>query len=535
MRSGAARLVAGVSLLLLLLGLSLKDYDSFQLGTYQDDAKYVVLARSIAFAKPYSLSVGPGTPLPTGYPFVFPLLLAPFTKLFPDAPETMKVLSLVATLVSVSLLLWGWPLLSPTTSRWWGVGVAGCWAVAPNVVGQTRMVMSDALFTTFVLATLLLVEHCARRGGRASGCSIALGLSMTLALFTRTVGVVLCLAVMLRLCRLPGRRFLEHVVGILVGGAAVLVPVLLCTTVTPANLVPFRYLGTFRQPSVRGVDAAEDVLAVRFARGVREYAQRQLREIVVPFGGGRRETAFGQGLGMSDLPSAIGLLVTGLVVLGCLSQLFGGGLAPSVLLFEVPYVTAILFWHYRSSRFLYPIQPFLLDQLFTGVGVLGARVLPRTARAGRLGNVFVGGAFTVITCGAVYKDVQPADDSRQHARDFRVGTSWLKDHSAPDAVVMAQQSPAIHLYSDRRIVDYPAVRSASELEQALRDLGVNYILVAPDLTWRVDVAPRYDDYTSGTFLPFVEALATAGKLTLVYESDPKDRVCIYRVEAMAAP
>jgi hypothetical protein len=57
--------------------LSLRDYQSYQVGFYQDDASYAVLTESLVRGPAYGYINEPGYPGPTRYPFGFPLILAP--------------------------------------------------------------------------------------------------------------------------------------------------------------------------------------------------------------------------------------------------------------------------------------------------------------------------------------------------------------------------------------------------------------------------------------------------------------------------
>src|SRR5918911_1496349 len=59
-------------ILITSIALSLSNYDSFQLGSYMDDASYAVLAKSIVHSHTYGLINTPGQPASTRYPFGFP-------------------------------------------------------------------------------------------------------------------------------------------------------------------------------------------------------------------------------------------------------------------------------------------------------------------------------------------------------------------------------------------------------------------------------------------------------------------------------
>ena len=523
---------AWAALLILITGLSLKDYNSFQLGTYMDDSRYVVLARSIAFADTYALKIGPAPPRPTGYPFGFPLLLAPFAKLFSEAPERMQLIGLLATLLNASLLFWGWPLLSRVKSRWWALAVASLYAVAPLTFGHTRMVMSEPIFTTFALVALLLVERCLQREQSTWGHSLALGLALTFVLFTRHVGVALCAAVLLRLILSPTGRSLRNLGGILAGALSLLIPVLLLTPVMSHDLVPRRPWRHFFQPSARIVTTEEDPFTARFTRGIQIYAQHHLRAAVIPLGGGSRETEFGHALGLRDLPSLTGLAATGLVLLGAASQLFRRDLRPAVLLFEGMYLLTILLWYYRAPRLLYPIQPFLVYQLLVGIRlitswILRSRVIAQRAGT-RLPDVAVVTVVATFFLVSLYKDLH-VPHSHEYVRDFHVGTTWLKERTPPDAVVMAQWPETVHLYASRQTVPYPTAESTAELAHFLSQYDVDYVFVEPAVQWDPNGVRRYDKAMQ-LLLRLLAPLEAIGRLTLVYESSPKEKVRIYHVQ-----
>jgi hypothetical protein len=526
MRRGfAPALGAWLALLAVLAGLSLRGYGLFQVGTYADDSKYVLLARSLVSADRYALLTGPAPPIPTGYPFVFPLLLTPFIVHLPDALDAMTTLSLAATLVNVSLLVWGWPLLCRMTSRWWAFAIAALYALAPLTLGHTNMVMSEAIFSSFAWSALLVAELAARRQRRVWWHDVLLGFLVACALYTRTIGVALVAAVILRV--LCDARALQRGAALLCGALLLVLPVLRLTSVQPHDLFPARYAESFGQPSLRGYDPAEDRLATRALRGLQAYATDVLREAILPFGGGERERQLGWQLGVANVAADVGALVTVLLLLGGVAQLRGGGLAPTVVLFEVFYVIGLLLWHVRLVRFLYPLQPFLVFHFLSGIRLVAAALVRR--RGGHWPDRAV--ACTIVGLGliAVYRDARPPQPSTDHVRDFRVGVSWLREHTPPDAVVMADESITIHLYTHRATVPQPTVTSAAELTQFLHTYRVSQVLIGPQREWQLDGIRRYDDYTRKTLLPLLEELTASGQLRLVYESTPRELVRIYDV------
>jgi 4-amino-4-deoxy-L-arabinose transferase-like glycosyltransferase len=74
--------------------------------------------------------------------------------------------------------------------------VAGLYALCPLTIDQSRMVMSEPLFTTFCLVGLILAEQ-AVQGQRGRWWSLAMASALVLAVFTRTVGVVVIVVVLI--------------------------------------------------------------------------------------------------------------------------------------------------------------------------------------------------------------------------------------------------------------------------------------------------------------------------------------------------
>ena len=79
-------------------------FDSFQVGTFYDDAHYIVLAESLANGEGYHLINYPDKPPENNFPPGWPLLLAPLTVLFPDNYIVLKGLALAFWLASIPLI-----------------------------------------------------------------------------------------------------------------------------------------------------------------------------------------------------------------------------------------------------------------------------------------------------------------------------------------------------------------------------------------------------------------------------------------------
>jgi hypothetical protein len=519
------------------IALSLKNYDQFQIGVWMDDAHYAVLAKSIIFSDTYGIINGPGHPLPTRYPFGFPLLLSPIVWLFPTTPELLNLISLLATLLNIFLIFWGWSFLSQNHSYWWGLVIAALYAISPLVIGQTRMVMSEPVFTTFLLVSLILTERYLVSSKENLLPTLISGIVIFFALFIRTIGIVLVAAVFARILLMPLTRQLKirRIFYLIVGGITFISIIIIVTPVKIDHLLPIKYYDQFQNPHAWGWTHIEEDLVPRIFGAFLEYTTHHLRDAVIPIGGGSSEIEFGLRFGISNLPQFSGLIIGCLILLGSLSVFQKQGLQPSVFIFEVLYFGACLLWSFRASRFLYPILPFLFFHLILGVRIAAnqlrrVKIIPQDINhyVVNLSMIFI---FLIIFLISIYKGISDNSDSTQFVPDLKVGASWLKENSSSEALIMAQQPQAIYVYSERHTIDYPYDNQFYSPDQFLGILHknkVDYIILAPEMNWRYDGLLDYDEVTSRKVIPILNELAQRGTIDEVYQSE-KDLVIVYSV------
>src|SRR5579884_2635497 len=159
-------------------------FNSFQVGTYMDDAHYLVAARALGTGHGYSLSILSGSPPELRYPPGWPLLLVPVVQAFPNSLAAPKALSLALTVAS--LPLWHRVLCRrlPMTLAYLALA-----AVATNglVVGLAAQVMSEAGFSFFVASLFVLTDGWTERESSASAHTLAVSGTLIALYFIRTV------------------------------------------------------------------------------------------------------------------------------------------------------------------------------------------------------------------------------------------------------------------------------------------------------------------------------------------------------------
>jgi 4-amino-4-deoxy-L-arabinose transferase-like glycosyltransferase len=566
-RPTTTQVTAWIALLCLAVLVSLSSYQSFQVGTYQDDASYVVLARSLITSDRYGMVNVPGEPKPGKYPFAYPLLLSVVMRLFPDNETALKLPSLIATGLNAALLFWGWRYLSQRKSYWWAVVLAGLYALSPITVSFTRMVMSEPIFTTFCLLSLILASQYAQ-GRQKRWWSAAMALALTLTVYTRSVGIVLVAVVLGYLLFVKGRAFWRQIALIMAQVMILLAAVVILTPVELRDLLPMEYLkdenarvlvapfpddssnsgapvtppgdtGDITTVAVPTVNWDEKVRIMRdlLFWGVRQHLGSDIRAIALPIGGGVQEQMYADRMGIPWLPSALGYVVSALVIAGLLRGFVQEGPGPSLFLtFAALYLVALFLWIWMDPRLLYPIQPqiqfgFLLglQAPFTWVRRrVGKTLTPpnlgRLANAASVANVAVVLALAVIS---TYKSLQ-IEDSRLHAGDLRMRTDWFRANTPASATIMTEAPEIDYLYSGRKAVSYPPLPiPPDQLDHYAQGRSIDYILIAPAIQWQAYYAPVYSPSTA-LLLPELERLVAARQARMVYARNA-DHVQVFQL------
>lgn len=501
---------------------SVRGWNSFQLGAQQDDAMYVVLAHSLVYGDTYGLVNGPGPARPQKYGFGFPLLLAPVVWALPDSPAATAIVPLAATLANLSLLFWGWPLLSPRTSRWCALAVAALYGFSPMVVRHSRIVMTEPVFTALVLTGLMLSESCVRRPSRRTG--FILGAVVALACFTRPIGLALAAAAVIRLglARRAGDLAAALVAAITLVGLVVAT-----TPVELAHLFPREYVHELRAGQPFDLTPGEELDPVeRLVRVAGGYLLREVRRVVVPIGGGARERNLADRVGLGPAPAVLGALVSAIVTLGTWRLLRSGGLSATAMIFQLLYFVALLFWPWYDARFLYPVLPLISLEALAGVAAIASRIAPARWR-GEAGRTAAATVWALLFGLSLWRSL-PLQDSREATRDLSVGTTWLAANSPPGAIVAARYPEAVYLYSRRQTVDLPTAATADEFDRMAAQQRIDFVLIAPELYWRPDGALELGA-SDRVLLAALEDLESRRRVELVYASDPRQEVRVYRV------
>jgi hypothetical protein len=509
--------LSGLLLLLIVAAaLSLWKFNHFQVGTYMDDAQYIVLAESIVEGEDYGLIYPPQQILSTRFPVGWPLILSPFYKLFDGNIQSLKAASFLFTLANTLLIVVGWRLLG-FLKRSVALLVAALYAVSPLVVGHAGMVMSEPAFLFFVLLGIMLAVRLSLSTRGSAYIALLLGVTWVFSTYVRTIGLTLVLATMFYL--IWKRKWSTIVLASISSGLTLLI-IISFTTIDGHDLINIvEYASQFEDPSSWGQkDVAIEVLP-RIGQGIIIYFDSILRDTLIPFIGDPTSQTILNRVSLGFLPMLTSVFVFLLVSIGYAASVKRNWNHP-VHLYVLAYIAVTIVWPWRGERFLYGVLPFLFGYLIGGVRV----ILDAVARQSRLKMQWaadLGWFLLLLLLLAQIVRTAIIDDSLNHVPDLEVGTRWIRENTLMEAIVAAEQPAITHLFTQRSTIPLPHDTDAI---QELVDQDVIYLLIAPELQWgdgQIALSER-----SESLLADIRISDT--HFSLVFE-DPKAKVRIYRV------
>lgn len=481
--------------------LILSRFDSHPAMT-GDSAAYTVLAASFFSPDGYgNISSPQGSP-PSRFPFGYPALLAPIVALAPGNFEALRIPSLAATLINACLLFWGWRWLS-RRSYWWALAVVALYCFSPSVVKQARLVLSEAVFMTFQLGSLILVEYGVWRR-RRWWWYVAMGVLTFFMVYTRSVGWVILGGILVYLFyRWRSHFWIEGGrLGAVWAGCFAIALLL-----TPLELHDLFSVAYFRQyaaeaatPQSVPLQDSQTLAPVddyRLVDRLLEHSVRDLPSTIVPGLHSDAVIALARVWRLQPLLSGLAIAVVLTLALGLFRWQRQDGWS-AFLAIAPPYLLVLLPWTWLGPRLLYPIQPQLSLAFLCGLEailIMLTRRLRPGSRPAQSRPALAAAAVSLIAVSVIAVVMYP---SNQEYGDFLLARSqWLKQHTAPDDILMSNIPATDFLSTGRKAVRFQGageVDTASEFWRRLRANGVDLILIdKTGGTWQADsrsAAPR---------------------------------------------
>jgi hypothetical protein len=475
-------------------------FNSLQLGTSYDDAHYIILAESLSSGQGYELINFPSPQIERAFPPGWPILLTPFTFLFPGNYAVLKVLSLALWLASIFLIhkIFSRRIESPYLKI-----IAGLAALNPLLVGTSVTVMSESAYLFFSLLALNVFDIWNSKADDKSDWLIVL--VALLALYTqliRTVGIALAIALVVYF--LFVRRFREAGItaGVFIAGA------LLQAWINLRNggsVISSGYEAQVFKGSIL------EKLGQMGSNGL-GYLNETLASSLIPIFGSRVTSVLGN-YGLGFLPALVNIIILLLIVVGAIQSIRKFGMFD--LYFAIYLLGVLAFWNPKvgsvKARFLIPIIPFLYFYLMQGILWAREKVTRNRINYGRSIEAVIVGFIVLALLVRNLQDWQ--SPIMNQMTDISIGTSWVAENAPRDAIVMVNEPVPAYVHVQRKTIGYP--KADRDLVSYLNNQGIDYIVVSPKLQ-----SPRsaeLDEDVATRILPILNS--QRDKFIVVFQND----------------
>jgi hypothetical protein len=507
-----------VFLIALVLGCALLGalrFNSFPVGAYQDDAEYIILAKSLATGQGYHLINYPADagPRPDFLPG-WPILLVPLTILFPGQYQVLKLAPFFFYLASIPLIYGlfvdriGKPFLLLS------VAIA---ALNPVLLGMSGILTSEVAYLFFsLLALWLFLKWTAAYPSRPKYWLLGLALLAALyAQLVRPTGLALLLSILV--CLLLARPLRRVGIVISLGSVAVLVGLAAWQGPT---------LVTAGYPRHAAYILAHFADLVQVWKRPGAFGPILPANLLLPGLEGMVGPKLAQ-LGLGLAPAFFSLAVLAVTGTGLYITLRAHR-DTVILLYIFFYLAILVLWisyvGFTELRLFIPLIPLLSLYLLLGLEWILQR-LPWGTAAHKL-LLYQVVLTSVVAFFVVANVVAWLTPISARISDPSAGWTWLRGVASEDAIVMTRDPMPAYLYLQHWTVDYPA--SAAEIQADIARKGVNFIVIAPKLA--ATTAATLDAFTGQYFLPYLDA--HPDDFQRIYE-DPAHNVAIYRVKRAA--
>jgi len=457
---------AALSIMLFLLAVYLVSLKSPAVGLYHDDGIYAVTARALAEGRGYRLIDLPREIPQTKYPYLFPAALSLVWRLWPSFPENVTALKTLPFLCAVGWFVVTYKLLlrmgAKEVQARWTVLLA---ASSPLVIFLSTNLMSEPMFSALFTGALLAVT-IAERSGSDDIVWLA-GVLAALAFLTRTIGVSLLIAIPLAL--ILKRRF-KATRRFLLVSAPIAGTWPLWVYFHPADKDGILSYYSFASYSSWNIVASYSLL---------EKSRILMKNALVALVSPANLMGFPYSLWLVALTLAF---MVGILLAARSRKVIH---LDSVHLAVATYLLICLCWAWPPERFLIVILPLILFTIGETLWRLRLRGTPWILGAAAL-------------CFSLSHDFQaihrPSDViAAAQWRELSSMFSWLRANAPQDATVLADEDPAVFLYSDRKSVrnfiedpvklfyaQTPPASDPNEIAALVSNTSASFLLVTPD-------------------------------------------------------
>jgi len=436
-----------------LAGLYLLCLRAYYVGFFNDDAFYLIGARSLLAGGFRELNV-PGAPPMTIYMPGYPLLLAQWSWLAGSSTLAAQLLSVALTTAGMGLM---WACFAPELPAQTAVAVWTVAALNPLTVCISGTVLSDIPFLVVTLLVFLAARAVWEEGSDPAWAG--LGVMTGAAFLIRPTGAALILALLL--CLLWEKRW-GRAVWCAAGAALVTLPWLARNIIVGGTPLPY----ASQLAAAWGSGPAVGGLPARLARNAAFYGPELFWRTLF------RWPAW---------PGAA-LLKWTTVLLGLAATAVGlrewgvKGWRKLLTVYLLVYAALHLQLHLQSGRYIFTALPMAAPLFFLGLAAADRRL----AWKGRL----VLGAVALslaLSLAPVANIVRASLWRRTPINTPPLKTvAWIRNATLPTDLFAADLDGRLFLLTGRRTVRLRKLYEPGAFAAWLKDARVDYVLVAPN-------------------------------------------------------
>ena len=446
-----SRLLIGLCMLLNLV-FCLLLFDP-KLHTGGDSSSYVSLAESVLrLGDGYSDSMAPGAPVPhTVYPPGYPVLMAPLLAIFGRNFVVLKLLSVAFTVSSVLVFC---VLSKERVSPLLWLTMCLAFAVSPIVVDYSHWILSEAPFLFFTLLALLFLQKESAEEGIGKYFWLSL-FAIVATYYVRSIGIAFIGAgTLFYLIKRRWRKFLYYNVV----GAALSLPWLIRNKLLEGSATGYIEAFLLRdmyKPEVGYNDLWGTI--GRLFTNLWTYSAREMPRVL----------AGSNGLWSTTVPmKGLSLVLCGFMVIGFL-YVVRKRLGVAEIYFALSCLAILLFQDVVSDvRYLMPLVPLMLFYISDGLTLAAEKATSLKNHAAPA----VAAMAVIATIGA-FSQLERAPQNMDMIRRYRAGdqfagyhpnwrsffvaSDWVSANTPDDAVVTVRKPRLFHLWTGRKITEYP--------------------------------------------------------------------------------
>lgn len=499
-----------------------------------DNARFIVMAKSIAMGQGFKEVHYPDNPLAT-YPIpMFPLMIAPIIYFLDYNLWGMKLLVII---VGVGTVWLAYIYFREWLDETFVILLTLLIAVSPQIVSFSHQVMSELPYLFFLFLSFIFLRKYASEPGWLTKMGLLAALAIAATCLTRTIGVVILLAAAPYLMWDTSSSWLQGLKKILLLGVVTIIIWLLLNYSLLNNLTYTRDFMEGASKSTNSSSLSIDNFKASVFDNYNAYVTIFSETILY--------LTF-------NMPSRIITVICFLVV--GYGFLYSSFKKRSILEYYIFLYVAILLLYKPNSmnlgnyqRYLVPLIPFILYYFVQGLQQICIRIsdftnsgldysnpdnspaaiktafkIARQIAIGLLCTIILLNFAATVRASVLKSQPEMFDYSiyNNGMTPYKYMALWTKENTPPESIIMARNTYLYHFWSNRLMSRYPSVdpqASQEQLFQVLYETHTNYIV----LDTLTDMAPSA---SARSFMEFVQQ--NSDTFELVYQ-DGENR--IYRV------